>query len=143
MESLYWSTVPAADQPLLEGAVPDEEPLLEGTVPGVRLLLMKSLFPEGAVPSESEGTVPAPDERKGAAPDPKQLPGQGPPAKKQKLSKTKSSGHNKVDDDTSLHELLSLEEPDWHASSSSSSTQRPAPKVSSEAPELKEARPKD
>ena len=83
--------------------------------------------------------MPAADEQKGAVPDPNQLP--GPPAKKQKLSKTKSIGHN-MDDDASLYELqsLDLEEPEWHVSSSS--TQRPAPKLSSEAPELKEARRK-
>ena len=73
-------------------------------------------------------------------PDPNQLLGQGPPAKKQKLTETKLIGH--IDDDTSLHELesLDLEEPDWRASSSS--TQRPGPKLISEAPELKEARRK-
>ena len=51
-------------------------------------------------------------------------------------------GHNNIDDDTSLHELqsLDLEEPDWRALSSS--TQRPTSKLSSEAPELKEARRK-
>ena len=105
--------MPAADQPLLEGTVP----------------------------SESEGTVPAAIEQKGAVPDPNQLPGQGPPAKKQKLTETKSIGHN-IDDDTSLRELqgLDLEEPDWRASSSSN--QRPTPKLISEAPELKEARQK-
>ena len=44
--------MPAADQLLLEGTVrADEEP-----------------SPEGTVPSESEGTVPAADEQKGAVP---------------------------------------------------------------------------
>ena len=73
-------------------------------------------------------------------PDPNQLLGQGPPAKKQKLTETKLIGH--IDDDTSLRELqrLDLEEPDWRASSSS--TQRPGPKLISEAPELQEARRK-
>ena len=69
-------------------------------------------------------------------PDPNQLLGQGPPAKKQKLTETKLIGH--IDDDTSLRELqsLDLKEPDWRASSSS--TQRPGPKLISEAPELKQ-----
>ena len=70
----------------------------------------------------------------GKVPEPNQLQGQEPPAKKQMLSKAKSS---QIDDDTALFELL-----DPAPSSSSSSTQRPAPELSSTAPELKEPRTK-